>query len=148
MSGKGSVFVRLEKFIGSKYPSFIKDILLHSGFDCESALLLINEERIKKIELDVAAKPELLNNTVYEEKIRNSNDEFQFLIGHRELILNIPETIRQKNTKKSYRTSVTRLETELDIDTLTTSLITKVNNYFEKKTSLVKLPLNIYHFLH
>lgn len=154
MSGRGNIFIKLEKFIGCKYPSFIKSILLRSGFDCEASLLLLNEEKLKKIEVDLAAYPELLKDTVYETKNRNPTSEFNFLFGHRELILNIPETIRnknrekkEKNTRKNIEKNNLLTERNLDIDVLSEKLITKINNYFQKKkTSHVKLTSHILTF--
>lgn len=84
-------------------PRFLKNILAQSGFDCESALLLLNEDKIKKNELEVAANLEsyrnLFKKTVYE-KNQNADGEFHFLIGHRELLLSIPESLQQKNARK------------------------------------------------
>lgn len=136
MPRKGNVFTRLEKLIGCIYPSFLKYVLLRSGFDCESALLLLNEDKINKIELDVAANPELLKNTVYE----NKNGEFKFLVGHRELILNIPETIRlairqkkEKPSEKNNEETQSDTRSDVDIDDLSEKLIKKIKYVFRKK---------------
>lgn len=95
MSRRTPIFSQLEKFTGSKYPAFLKKILINSGFDCESSLLLLNEEVIKNLESEVNLKKELLKNTVYDSK----DGDFKFLIGHRQLLLNIPPTINARIEK-------------------------------------------------
>lgn len=89
----------------------MKNILIHCGFDCESTLSLLNEDAIDKIEKEVDIKKELIKNTIYEKKEGN----FKFLIGHKQLILAIPETlaetIRAKKRKTEKRTKLNWMQT-------------------------------------
>lgn len=159
MSRKGNVFVQLEKFIGCKYSIFLKNILSQSGFDCESALLLLNEDKIKKNELEVAANLEsyrnLFKKTVYETRYEknqnadlNTDGEFHFLIGHRELLLSIPESLKQKNARKKNNETIINTEssTESLIEDLSNKLISKINKYFEEKK--LNLEINNEHIIH
>lgn len=101
----GSIYKKLEVFAGFKYPTFIKDILLNTGFDCEHAMKTIDENTVtiieKKVELD---HTNLLKGTTYEPELENSRENhlpFKFLIGHRALILGIPSTLDKYLKKKS-----------------------------------------------
>lgn len=53
---RNSIFTRLEKFAGNKYPIFIKNILEACGYDHESTLTLLTENSIKEIEREVDEK--------------------------------------------------------------------------------------------
>lgn len=70
------VWLKIKKHIGYKVPNFLKIILNFAGFDNGSSLLLLNESLIKEIEANLSS-----------------------LIGHRALLIEIPNII--KNIKKS-----------------------------------------------
>lgn len=120
-----SAFRKLEKFNECKYPSFIKFVLKFCGFEEESTLLLINEETIKKIEEEVTKNKQLIAKTVYE-KNTQADEEFRFLIGHKDLILNIPKTLKDSvKSKKSKK--------QLDVEVVADDLLERVNAYLESK---------------
>lgn len=127
----GSIFSKLESFVGYKYPTFIKDILLNTGFDCEHALKTIDEKTIptieKKIELN---HPHLLNGTIYESKL-DSHLPFEFLIGHRALILEIPSTLEKYLTRKIEKK--VKNSKEIEPQNLRVLLTNKIINNLKKK---------------
>lgn len=129
MNATSSIFQRLEKFVNSKYPNFHKDILIKCGFDCESALLLLNEVKIKQIEAQVNINKELIKGTIYEKSSKN----FEFRLGHKDLILSVPSTIKEIKAKKPKETKF------LDVEQLEKDLIKRFNNHFESKSIVVKI---------
>lgn len=82
------VFERLEKFIGERFPESVIKILKATGYVTENILKLIDESQINKIEGFVRKNRGILKDTSYE----NRND-FEFLPGHRVLLLNLPKEI-------------------------------------------------------
>lgn len=102
MSRSSSVFKRLEQFTGNKYPIFIKNILEHFGYNDESTLLLLSQESIKQIEIEITAQKDLIKDTVYKKK----DGVFQFLIGHKELISSIPDTLKERSAEKTRQKKV------------------------------------------
>lgn len=125
------VFKRIEKHIGSKYPNFIKNILEFCGFDNDSTLLLLNEKSIEQIESEVDKNKHLVKDTVYEKK----DGKFNFLIGHKELILNIPNILKtlaeQKKSKKLAKKIIN--QKQLDVEVLADELIERLNKYLKSK---------------
>lgn len=119
---KSNVFKRIEKYRNCKFPDFIKEILIQSGYDCESALLTLNEQSFPNIEKEVNKNKNVLKGTVYEEKL---NDNFTFLIGHKAIILSIPETLKKiKNKNKTKTKNPEQLKSEL---------INKIEKYIKNK---------------
>lgn len=128
MDKSGSIFNKLEKFTGIKYPQFIKDILLNNGFDWEYALLGITEKEIEKLEADVNENKHLIKDTIYETK----EGTFKFLIGHRIVLLNIPQTLnayKNKNQRKNLEKNKSS-EIALNKNEILMKLLTKIKNYF------------------
>lgn len=140
---QGNVFNRLEKFLKNKYPQFIKNILISCGFESEASLKTINEQSIELIENYVNRKKELLEGTNYiNEDGSLTSDPFKFLIGHKLLLLSIPQTIveytsEKRNKKKNLPTTV------INPETVTSSLLTRFQNY--QKTNFLKNPITIDH---
>lgn len=138
MSRQSSIFKRLEKFTGGKYPIFIKDILESCGYDHESTLILLNENSIKEIESEVEGKKDLIKNTVYEHK----DGPFSFLIGHKQLILNIPNILKKiseqkklekKSKKKEFSEASGEELNELKAETVGNKAVERINKYLESK---------------
>lgn len=129
----GSIFKKLEKFVGFKYPTFIKEILLNTGFDCEHAIKTIDENTIpiieKKVELD---HPNLLEGTIYEPKLEN-HLPFKFLIGHRALILEIPLTLDKYLKKKSEKKPRSEIQPEIQPENLKVLLINTIKTHLNNK---------------
>lgn len=124
MMSQQTVFTRLEKYIKNKYPTFLKLLLLNLGYDCETVLETLNEDEILKIESEINlnrdAYKELLKNTIYENQI----GEFKFLIGHKTLILKIPEHVRSRLASVKENTQLPTL----DSDALKLDLLAKIQN--------------------
>lgn len=109
-----------EKFLGSGYPKFIKTILLSSGFDNKSSLLLIDKERVKDIEEYVSKNRYLLKKTSYEK----NTETFEFSIGHKVLLTNIPKYIKQfEKQSVAQLEEKKKLELELRKETEVNSLV-------------------------
>lgn len=89
-----------EKFLGRKYPQFIKDILEANGLDNSLSFDLINPELVDNLEKFVEDNKSFIQNTPYED----ITSQFRFLIGHRLLILDIPikyrEFVEYKNNQR------------------------------------------------
>lgn len=71
-------------------------ILKQCAFD-ENSLLLMNTKTIEEIEDFCKKNPHLLENTVYQ---RIDIENFAFKIGHKYLLLGIPEIIKRYREKK------------------------------------------------
>lgn len=140
----------LENSIGYKYPEEIKTILNICGFDSELSLKEINESTIKSIE-------EIINRSVAQNTVeivsalsksacKDKPLPFEFLLGHKLLILNIPKTIdsiKENKTRKSVKSLENNLSKELhetenssenppSIDELKRSLLLKFAAYAKK----------------
>lgn len=123
-------------------------ILKQCAFD-ENSLLLMNTKTIEEIEDFCKKNPHLLENTVYQ---RIDIENFAFKIGHKYLLLGIPEIIkryREKKPEKRLRkfeniparipdNTLNNSDSELSPAIITdkvSSLIKKIRNY-EKKFNL------------
>lgn len=139
----------LKNNIRYKYPEEIKIILNICGFDSELSLKEINEATIKSIEEQVnqsfaqnnADIVSALSNSSYKDKPL----PFEFLLGHRLLILSIAKTIdsiKEDKTRKSLGKSLDNLQNEPEeseadhspivIDELKQSLARKFQAYAKK----------------
>lgn len=104
MKRKAVIFTQLENFKKSKYPDFLKDILIANGFDTASALKILDNSNIAKIENKVNNKIELLKDTIYVDETGNLIENlFKFLLGHESILLNLPIDVDaySKSKKKS-----------------------------------------------
>ena len=91
------IFEKLEGFIGDQLPEIVIKVLKAAGYVTESILKLIKGEEINKIEEHVRKNRIILKGTSYE-----NEDNFEFLPGHRVLLLNLPNEIeKMKNVNKS-----------------------------------------------
>lgn len=143
MKRKGQFFLHLEEFNGSKYPTFIKNILKESAFDTEAALKTLENSSVTKIEGIVNENIKLVKDTVY---VDNNGDlkksPFKFLPGHEALILNIPLDL-----KKYIESKLAKKKTRPDIKDLKVSLKDKIKKYFEnKKINLTIQPDDLTNF--
>lgn len=75
-----------------------------AGYDTLHALSEINEEKIKEIENFLTSNIQLVKNlTCCRSDYYNQLQIFQFLPGHKAMIMALPEQIRQIMTKKNKR---------------------------------------------
>lgn len=129
-----TVFKHLEKFTQEKYPKFLKSISIYSGFDSEPALQAITEKEIQQIEEVINEDKDFLKinlkGTNYEKHLEDENFKFKFLIGHKTILLKIPQTlddyIKQKDKKKTVNRNLNQNE-------VVEILSKKIINYFTKK---------------
>lgn len=128
-------FSKLEKFIGSKFPPLIVNILEKCGFDCEIALQEIGFDCIESIEKLLNFKRDLVQGTVYEHQ-----EVIKLLPGHCQIILAIPEHIKKlKQSSKQKNPSIhkpkfTFEEVEID-DTIDAEVVTLDENSVKSLTS-------------
>lgn len=94
-----------EKFVNGKIPACIKKILSETGFDTDICLESINSESIKEIENHVNKRKDILKETVYENA--SSSACFEFLPGHKILLLSLPERIKQFKQEKERKKGTT-----------------------------------------
>lgn len=96
MSSQGVKFNIWKKLAAQKYPEFIINILKKCAFDCNS-LELLDVNSIKEIQKYIEQHPELLRKTPYE---KENTENFKFKIGHKHLILGIPNFIKKISEEK------------------------------------------------
>lgn len=113
----------MEESIG-KLPKFLKSILITSGYDCKSALQVLDEQSIIDIEEFVQTNrgkfAEILKDTKYE-----NITLFKFRPGHRKLIINLPKHLNLvKKTHKETNSTEGRNDIELKAN-----LLQKISNY-------------------
>lgn len=141
MKRSSRIFTQLEKFNRSKYPKFLKQILIETAFNIPASLKAINEQSIESIEKFVNNDLKLLNKTEYvNEKGELKVKPFKFLIGHKALILNFPKEIDVLKAAKKREKSQNRESTDENAseNELTNLLILKITNYC--KTKKIKIP--------
>lgn len=114
-SFKGLIFTRLEKSNNSTYPKFLKNILIHTGFNSYAALSIIDKNSIESIETYIKDNFDeskiLLKDTLYLDSNGNLNKTpFKFLLGHRSLILNLPKDLNEYFSKKLEKASKKKLK--------------------------------------
>lgn len=143
-----SCFRHLESFTKDKYPKFLKDILVASGFDCEAALQTLSESIINEIEQEVTNNlndyKTILENTIYAKIYEKPDDRnFKFLIGHKAILINIPKTIKdkeaslkkKKSLEKSNKKQIEKKSKKIDLNEtdFIQLLSEKIISYYEKK---------------
>lgn len=131
-------FKQLEKFIGSKFPSFIINFLVSSGFDTELALISLKESSIDVIESHLNQNRIFAQATVYEHQ-----QPIKLLPGHKAIILEIPKYVEQlKSNRKGSRKSTKQIDiidSAQKLDEIKDKLIVKVSGYISK----IQLHLNL-----
>lgn len=85
--------MELHKFIGSEIPPIVIKLLISAGFETLIALKELDSNSIHLIEEYVQKNRCLLSGSVYE-----NDDHFQFLPGHRKVILSIPKYLNELET--------------------------------------------------
>lgn len=153
-----SVWKRLETNIGYRFPKVIKDILNSTGFDNEVTLLSLNQDVIKEIEKSVKENPTIVEKTIYKDIAK----DFEFNLGHKTLLLSIPEFLAKHSKKKSPKKKLNSKESsgeqsidetntpklaphiEVDPETLKKDLISKIKNY--EKNNKIEFSLEAIHF--
>lgn len=101
-----------EKYLGKVIPECIKKILSETGFDDDLALENLKETDIKDIEHYVNEHlPTLVNSlTCCKSEIYKAQNKFEFLPGHRRLIIHLAEGMRLKYAKIRDKNSAYILE--------------------------------------
>lgn len=111
----------IEKRIGNKFPEEIKAILDITGFDIELSLKGINEKTVESIE-QIVNENIVANNTETVAALKGSTYEgkplpFRFLLGHKILILSLPDKIAsiKKKSGKSKNSHEQNTSDELQV---------------------------------
>lgn len=89
-------WIKIEKFVGEKFPECVKILLQVTGYDRLNSLKKLDAERISEIEAHLDTNREWVN----ELKCCNSQHYkqlavFKFLPGHKATILDIPQQIQR-----------------------------------------------------
>lgn len=143
-----NVLARLQKFSGDKYPKFIVNILKLCSFDGHS-LRNINENTIKDIEKFVQHNPIVLKNTVYQKDLEADDPvDFKFKIGHKYLLLGIPDELKKFNEHRNLKKKKAKQEKQKSVSTdipenLKTELIKKLMTKIENYEKRLKVKLNV-----
>lgn len=137
---------KLESFSGHKYPKEIKYILNICGFDSELSLKEIKEQTIESIE-EIVNNNLSQNNSELIEALKDSSYEgkplpFKFLLGHKLLILSIPQNInsiaKNKNRKKFENTQKDS-EKIIKPDELKNLLLVRLADYARKQKLIFEI---------
>lgn len=137
------IFSKLEKFFKIKYPIFIKNCLVETGYDTAAALKTIEKTSIGKLEKIISERPELVKDTIYVDESGNLKIyPFKFKIGHESLILSIPKDLNDFLSTKKIEKSKQNISAE---DDLKLALIERIAKYSEKKNK--KITLEFEHLL-
>lgn len=103
--------------------------MIECGFEDEISIGQINESAIKKIEEFVRNNKELLKDTKFE----NKSENFEFLLGHRCLLLELPNKVRDFVESNRKRKGSVKINIDnIDEDFAKNRLIRKLNNYSYK----------------
>lgn len=154
MKPRGLIFTRLEKFFKCKYPFFLKEILIETGFNSSAALRIISESSIETIEQYINDNLDQIKHYFAETLYLSENGNFKkspfkFLIGHKSLILNIKKDLNEYLLKK--KTKKTEISSEIpSTEQLKISFKNKVKNYIEQKkinVDLEKIVVSNFSFL-
>lgn len=99
---------------------------MHKCDDNEISLEQINEDRLREVEIFVEKNKNLNKNSVYE----NKPGEIKFLLGHRVLILGIPNSLKESRAKKLSEKQKQQFSDQKE--NLGQILLEKVQTYCEK----------------
>lgn len=109
----------LEKFMKGTVPPSLKKILQETGYDSDIAIESINSDSIKTLEKHINDRRCLIKDTVYDKYIKE-NEPFEFLPGHKIVLLNLPNRIKQYKesiiSKKIEQSAISKSEEWLKND--------------------------------
>lgn len=145
MKRKAIIFSQLQSFKKSKYPEFLKNILIETAFDTAAALRTINQSTIEEIEKLVNQRTNLLKDTSYIDETGNlKKTPFKFMLGHESLLLRLP------NDVDAYLSQKTKPICEVPaIDDLKVSFVERIKKFAEKKNIALTLSsVNLSEFTH
>lgn len=127
----------MEKVNGGTFPKCVKSLLIESAYNELANLRRIDPEKLRNIESFLDKKKELISNLncCYADHYKTL-DVFEFLPGHKDLILAIPSLIQGMNTDSNRRSKKT-----LSDDELKKKLIENLLNYAENIS--LSIPIGI-----
>lgn len=105
----------LEHFIGYLVPQSLKYLLWRSGYDSMIGVKQISGERIKELEEFIQKnRSELLHNSTFNENFNMLDDmcvyqkqtTFQFLPGHKNILLDLPESIQKMQSQNALQNTL------------------------------------------
>lgn len=135
MKRKAIIFSQLQNFKKSKYPEFLKNILIETAFDTAAALRTINKSTIEEIEKIVNQRTNLLKDTSYIDETGNLiKTPFKFMLGHESLLLRLPNDVDAYLSRKTK--SICEIPT---IDDLKVSFVERIKIFAERKNIALTL---------
>lgn len=119
----------MEKLNGEKLPECVKFLLTKSAYNTIATLREINEDKLLNIETFLDGRKDYIAalNCCYHDHYQ-SLEVFEFLPGHKDLILNMPSQIQQLNGSKKACCKTK----DVPDDELQIGLSTNILNYAEK----------------
>lgn len=128
-SSKKDVWAKLEKLNGEKFPECVKFLLVKSAYNTFATLRQIDSDKLVKIETFLNTKKEYIADLdcCYHGHYK-SLDVFEFLPGHKDLILSISSQIKQLDGSRQVRVRTTTISD----DELQENLATNLIKYSEK----------------
>lgn len=124
MSPRPKILCELEVFLKDKFPKIIYKLLCDCGFDNKTSIRLINGQTVKLLESYVNKNRNILKNSTYDR-----NKEFEFSIGHKLLILNLPSYLNQLEKTKIENKQNNSLNNEQECKK---AIVNKLQNYVQK----------------
>lgn len=113
-----NVIYKLKKYLNEKIPADIIKILEFCAFENESSLMSIDNDAIVDIEMYVNENPQILKETSY----KNVN-KFKFKPGHRLLIIQLPQLIKNCNQTETKLQKIGHLRPQMNFSQILKSFI-------------------------
>lgn len=126
MQAQSKVWRNIEHFSKAKFPPCIKEIMSRCGYDTLMSLSAINEDSVHSLEEHVNKQCSVLRAiTCCFMDYYNSQGVFEFVPGHRAVILGIPRKVKLMKAKPK----VERKRKMRTVDELQMMLIDQLNKY-------------------
>lgn len=126
---KKDIWAKLEKLNREKFPKCVQFLLVKSAYNSLSTLRQINSDKLANIESFLNNNKQYIAqlDCCYHEHYKGLNT-FEFLPGHKDLILGIPSQIERLNGGKQ----MSRKTASISDDELQDNLVSNILNYTEK----------------
>lgn len=127
-----SAWSKLEKINRGKFPNCVKKLLTECAYNELYSLRRIDAEKLRNIESFLNGKKEIISqlDCCYKDHYKNL-DVFEFLPGHKDLILSIPSLIEEMGHGGKSRISAIRNNMTFSDDQLKSKLIANLLSYTE-----------------
>lgn len=132
----------LERFLKSKIPNHIKNILNFCGFNNDIAFLNFCEKSIEDIELYINKNRQIFNETILQITSKNIDENispFEFKPGEKTLLLSLSRyysDLKKSKVKRNKRERVIK-----DDGQLKNNLVEKIKKYANSKSFVIQLSI-------